>query len=174
MADSSIERLDDAAVAEIPSAKERSILFTAEMVNAILNGSKTMTRRVMNPQPSEDWTPYGEMNEVHKMVDGEFVMRRGAPVVIGHGYSNYDGDEGYACPYGKPGDRLYARETYRLEKVYDGHRPVDVPDSRVWYCADQGAVQYRGLFIKGRKRPSIHMPRWASRIMRHVQAGEMK
>lgn len=145
------------------TVKERPIFFTADMVNAILDGRKTQTRRVMRDQPSEDWRPHGRQDEVHKMVDGDFIMGRGAPVVMGYGYSNYDGDEGYACPYGKPSDHLYVRESWAHDRQFDHLAPTRFPES----AQNTQHVVYGSDIVQGwhRKRASIHMPKWASRIM---------
>jgi hypothetical protein len=89
--------------------KERPIIFSAPMVRAILEERKTQTRRIVKPQPSEGWRPFG-YGLVHKMKDGDFVMRNDEPVVIGWGASNEEGDEAYKCPHGQPGDRLWVKE----------------------------------------------------------------
>jgi hypothetical protein len=64
----------------------------------------------------------------------------------------------YVCPYGQPGDRLWVREAWKAHSVFDNVPPRDIPKTCVWYPADSG-------YMPGsRARPSIHMPRWASRI----------
>lgn len=145
---------------------ERPILFSGEMVRAILEGRKTMTRRVMNLQPSEDWQPYS-YNEVHKMRDGEFVMRHGGPVEIGWGPSNEDGSEAYKCPYGQPGDQLWCKEAWRTWIGHDSLKPSEI--------GSYGPVRYEsdgrwegGANDPGRYRSSRFMPRWASRILLEV------
>jgi hypothetical protein len=119
-------------------ARERPILFSSEMVRAILDGRKTMTRRVI------------------KMVPG--ILE-----------ANYKGDilplpslvEAYkkawltACPYGQPGDRLWVRETWQ-------HNPF----GGIVYRAGSGIVNCDGRGWK----PSIFMPRWASRITLEITA----
>lgn len=139
--------------------KERPILVSAPMVRAILEGRKTQTRRIMKPQPVRD----GNWHCLPKYSAGsDTAFREGAP---------YFGD----CPYGKAyeGDRLWVRETCRAEELeYAGW------EDGVRYLADNHwrAIEntreaadawielnsYRGL--KGAVVPSIHMPRWASRI----------
>lgn len=65
------------------------------------------------------------------------------------------------CPKGLPGDRLYVRENYRFSSAHDSLKPSLVPfGDAVEYFADTTAKHY----LEGRLRPSIHMPRWASRI----------
>jgi len=73
--------------------KERPILFGGEMVRAILDGSKTQTRRVIKPQPDEAWTMQG-------------------PCVINGHYADGPCKSDLRCPYGKSGDRLWVKETF--------------------------------------------------------------
>ena len=137
-----------------PQANERPILFSAPMVRAILDGRKTQTRRIVKPQP-----------EMIQDCDPE-------------GYSwvpQYGGRElsWTQCPYGQPGDRLGVREAHSILNTHGQHRadglrwgpwgglPTTVsPDgTKIAY--------YREGFDRAdppRWRPSIHMPRWASRI----------
>lgn len=98
--------------------KERPILFNSEMVKAILEGRKTQTRRVVKPQPDD---------------------------IPGMKCTGLNKDSLKQCPHGKPGDRLWVRETFVL--TYSGTK----------YKATNydATVKYK---------PSIHMPRWASRI----------
>lgn len=132
---------------------ERPILFDAEMVRAILAGRKTQTRRIVQPQPGDEWHP-ASYGEVHKLRDGEFVFRNGEPVVIGWGPSNHDGGEAFPCPYGKPGDRLWVREAW-------GEHPEI--EACTCYKADPGH-KYDGIKWK----PSIHMPRARCRMRLEV------
>jgi hypothetical protein len=119
--------------------KERPILFSGPMVQAILDGRKTQTRRVVKPQP-EYWEQTGGY---HYPLDKK--PYRGAPV------GRVRSIDEYRCPYGQPGDRLWVRETWHQ---YAG--------GEVIYRADYGPESYQA----GAKgwRPSIFMPRWASRI----------
>jgi hypothetical protein len=134
------------------TVKERPIPFNGKMVKAILSGTKTQARRVVKPQP-------------YKMIDGwpyRSVFDRIAQAIIGN--------KVHRCPYGKPGDRLWVKETHYLTD--DGHKEFAV------YAADADDVKLHlaridalgpnfpaDIAAKHRKlRPSIHMPRWASRI----------
>jgi hypothetical protein len=146
--------------------KERPILFSGEMVRAILDGRKTQTRRVVKPQPDS--------------------VRSSALVKSG-----YETKHGYEikCPYGQPGDRLWVRESFQL--VIDPEKYIDektfkqgkislselfgnwhqrdktkVSDDKehYWiYKADGNPVLNTPL-KNIRWKPSIHMPRIASRI----------
>ena len=134
--------------------KERPILFSAPMVRAILDGSKTQTRRVVKPVGKDDsfaLVDYGDGWWPYRSDDGESSIRA-------------DGNETpISCPYGKKGSRLWVRETWQAVNGNDRARHIvthPAPD-RGWieYAAtprtDEPAYKWR---------PSIHMPRWASRI----------
>ncbi|ECH9120161.1 hypothetical protein R980_22375 [Salmonella enterica subsp. enterica] len=124
------------------------MIFNAEMVRAILDGRKTQTRRIMKVQPG---TP-------------EFGLRR----IIESSKANENGmyfwSQDDACgikarskpflfPYGEVGDRIWVRETFCA--VPDHEEPAGC--SALLYAAD-GNGPY------GKWTPSIHMPRWASRL----------
>lgn len=125
--------------------KERPILFSAPMVRAILAGTKTQTRRVVRPQPSRGMELWGSESEPQ---DGEFTF-------------SGNGNELFVkCPYGAVGSRLWVRETWQVWTEFDGIKASDLPEemrARLNYPAD-------GNVWDARLRPSLHMPRWASRI----------
>jgi hypothetical protein len=141
--------------------KERPILFSAPMVRAILAGTKTQTRRVMPHQPQEIlpgyapkvYWPARDRHMTHGDPDGAAYLQFERP-------GDYDGAHvmrggfGFRCRYGQPGDRLWVREAWR--PVHGGY-------------PDQGA-RYRADFDRDQTvwRPSIHMPRWASRTTLEV------
>ena len=130
--------------------KERPILFSAPMARAINADRKTQTRRIVKPQP--EWTEPATAWTFHE--DGH----------SGPGWYAHNDDypeEGslfYRCPYGQPGDRLWVRETWREfidSECVDGVRHELGRD--VLYRADGDSSKFAW-------RPSIFMPRWASRI----------
>ena len=119
--------------------KERPIIMTTDSIRGILDGRKTMTRRVIKPQPEL----CGNFYELDKAGWSSGITSI-TPV---YGHSLY-----YACPYGVPGDRLWVREAFKIEE-----------ENRVRYLADIDQPAYeRGW------RSSIFMPRWASRITLEV------
>lgn len=132
------------------------------MVRAILDGTKTQTRRVITPQLDPAWgvTSAGVLSS-HTVHDGEWWWLSGDP-------KDFEtlgvcGDP-FRCPYGVPGDRLWVRESWCA--TLDGwpvFRPVG-PDCKVWYKANND----RPTWAEQRWKPSIHMPRWASRITLEV------
>jgi hypothetical protein len=133
--------------------KEKPILFSTPLVQAILEGRKSQTRRVMKPQPKKNDNGFWEYAGAGWSLDSH------VPVVPGHSLAA-------SCPYGKPGDELWVRETFAFESKFDDWKPsICRPSMQVHYFAD-GYTTGEGNVSNniGRKRPSIHMPRWASRI----------
>lgn len=143
--------------------RERPIIFNAKMVRAILDGSKTQTRRVIR------WK-YTRYIEIAERDDGsKWPWSEDAENVC---------DYWHPCPFGAVGDRLWVRETFSFIGNEDGH-PVDADGN---LCAKEDAQRiYRasatqkpdnyglwtspdGFDFEGAWTPSIHMPRWASRI----------
>ena len=127
---------------------ERPILFGAPMVRAILAGKKTQTRRVVK-------FPRFAVAECVEPLDG----------YPGEWTWFHEGERmaSIECPYGEPGDTLLVREQFAMpRRVTNGGRESQlVPDH------DVGGVHYLadGEAPAGyRSRPSIHMPRWASRL----------
>lgn len=122
--------------------KDRPILFSAPMVRAILEGRKTQTRRAVNGVADPD--------EIEVLGDsGEAFMHSGAC----ESFCDYAcGGAVLKCPYGIPGDRLWVKETFWKHKQTSFVRHAD--------CASDASWKEKGW----RKVPSIHMPRWASRI----------
>ncbi|ELH1551802.1 TPA: hypothetical protein ACKP9T_002295 [Pseudomonas aeruginosa] len=150
--------------------KERPILFSGPMVRAILEGRKTVTRRVMKPQPDF----LGSMvdpNTPFKTLDAGLHAR-------------------ITCPYGEPGDRLWVRETWTDVNMCGApalayRADEDIRDlmEEPGFLDDRGAFNYDDPRVKpypfacwyaeldqARWRPSIHMPRWASRILLEITA----
>ena len=132
--------------------KERPILFSAPMVRALLAGTKTQTRRVVKMKSHQQIEQRDDGRDWPWMYDGE-----------------RDADYWMACPYGQPGDRLWVRETFRGCRAYEvqGYPPKDWGNKPIWFEAD-GAPPGRPDQWASRSRPSIHMPRWASRITLEV------
>ncbi|NBD11804.1 hypothetical protein GTY96_22835 [Corallococcus sp. c25j21] len=138
--------------------RERPILFSGPMVRAILAGRKTVTRRLIKPQPTDvEFWLHGKPSNSR---DGLPTMRD----ATGKGWAACGP---FTCPYGKPGDRLWVKETYALDRIHDPTRPSAVLPTLLrdrWYRAD--GEQW--VPLRGRWRPSIHMPRWASRLTLEV------
>lgn len=143
--------------------KERPILFSATMVRAILDGRKTQTRRILKGSTEHK----GVYNPAYLAV--------------------HQNDKGWKqiCPYGKLGDQLWVRETWANYQTIDhvrrtnGRAFSEISDGCAAYRADghdtiqdlkdhirlTSSAAFEAIEVRGDKWiPSIHMPRWASRI----------
>ena len=139
--------------------KERPILFSGPMVNAIREGRKTQTRRIVKPQ-REEYDNLGDGESLYDFQTGKSIT----------------------CPYGKPGDQLWVREAWRTGKKLDEHSGSkieelanaagyvgDRPKCSLKYEADGHHREWCADDITefgdwGRYRHARFMPRWASRI----------
>ncbi|KTB95072.1 hypothetical protein AO073_14530 [Pseudomonas syringae ICMP 11293] len=128
-------------------AKERPILFSAPMVRAILLGQKTVTRRPIR----------------FPFIDKEFGCElAGNEIGLDEIRSN--------CPYGVPGQRLWVREAWKADAQVNAIAPRELSHGEpIQYPAD-GASRQNGcsMITPGKTRPSIHMPRWVSRILLEI------
>lgn len=153
--------------------KERPILFSASMVRAILEGSKTQTRRSSRYQEA-----FAEMDGQICAWTGFMGWQR-IEAVLAPENAGLNTNPEVRCPYGLPGDRLWVRETHAIMSTdpgtvsvaYRERVPVDktLADTDggldVIYVSDPTAWQWASAHIDcERWRPSIFMPRWASRI----------
>ena len=155
----------------------KSILFNDEMVRAILDGRKTKTRRPLKPQPDDD----------AKIMIGEMGSSKGVAFI---GNSTSGGHvTRIVSPYGQVGDRLWIRETFCLEHQVESDQPPPFTDGRpILYLRDgiECSKEEAEIWIQPHYRatdptpelsyedtdgeptvkwkPSIHIPRWASRI----------
>lgn len=128
---------------------DRPILFSAPMVRALLNGSKTQTRRVLKPQPSDDLDNLG---------DGETVldMATGKPVNLRF----------------EVGDRLWVRETWYCDHIDCQRGPYLCPENMtLTQLVEDGWLHFRAtdepnIWEAGQPkwRTPLHLPRWASRL----------
>ncbi|EDS6805966.1 morphogenetic protein [Salmonella enterica subsp. enterica serovar Legon] len=141
--------------------KERGMIFNAEMVRAILEGRKTQTRRPVKPQP-------------------ELTERSGFSwngVVFGSGSDDRETNRNFAhvkCPFGKPGDRIWVRETFQgplfdyeqMQSYLEDSSKFEKPEFCQYAADGKPAPEYYDADdnLHCGWCPSIHMPRWASRI----------
>lgn len=171
---------------------ERPILFSGAMVRAILAGTKTQTRRVVTPTPRlmPEWSSPGSDGWI-------FFEGSSKEILIAEDYiRRCHGEWAARCPYGKPGDTLWVRETWYCDHCFAGDyettwrkgvranldKLIDREAcEREWRGDDFGMMYYRADVPSGRFgdagywaepgskwRPSIHMPRWASRLTLRV------
>lgn len=143
--------------------KEHPILMNAAMVRAVLDGSKTQTRRALKRQPDY---PIIIATDPHT---NRYQIGEREPVT--------EAALQRASPYGQPGDRLWVRETFGYVSPDEHQRPHS--ECKIEYRADlaPGCTDRPGQWpideCKGdperpRWRPSIHMPRAASRILLEI------
>lgn len=130
---------------------ERPILYQTEMIQANLTDLKTQTRREMNPQPIK-------LESLWTFKSTAWSADKG-PIRPIYGHSLYNN-----CPYGKPGDLLYARETWH--SVHDCKTDEFL---KYGYKADWSDGITSHPKNKGIWNPSIHMPKAASRIWSMVE-----
>lgn len=130
---------------------DRPIIFSAPMVRALLDGRKTQTRRIAGfVQPDGDG----------------FHIRGNGGGVLG---ADEDAVRTYGADYAPyaVGDRLYVREEWKSTPAYDDLKPSDMSgDQPLCYPADGATFNWAEADggVLGRRRPGMHMPRWASRL----------
>ncbi|HHK0377682.1 TPA: hypothetical protein ACQQJB_001828 [Pseudomonas aeruginosa] len=145
--------------AETP--RERPILFNDQMVRAILEGRKTVTRRVVK---------YTGFYAIDAAIHGNDVALREREALSTR------------CPFGQPGDRLWVREAWQGPLISDEEQAAN----QSWWkdmtkFQDQAHCAYRASgdnneyvdpdgYFHCKWKPSIHMPRWASRILLEITA----
>lgn len=144
--------------------KERPILFSAPMVRAILDGRKTQTRRTVKIQHPLDLPNYYATGRTLC----ELENQPGAFMEFRHTSQDEVGFTGspaaflLRCPYGQPRDRLWARETHYLVRAQGR------PDGHVIEIDYKADPEHPIRMCPQKWRPSIHMPRWASRILLEI------
>lgn len=140
--------------------KEHPILFSAPMVRALLAGTKTQTRREAIKCSTPGRVVLCDFDAVECLIELE---------------NTFNGQRSWkSCPYGKPGDRLWVREAFQGPLIDDD--AIENPDEintpkYCFYAADGGsAPEFMTADDELRCcwRPSIHMPRWASRIILEI------
>lgn len=136
--------------------KERPVIFNGEMVRAILDGRKTQTRRAVSDR------------HLH-LIDIASQVGECYPLESGIDHANSQSYYREHCPFGQVGDRLWVRETFAAFDADWKHpgKPHDLKDGpwpNVVYPASVAKIP------DGTCRPSIHMPRWASRITLEITA----
>lgn len=142
--------------------KERPILFSAPMVRALLYGTKTQTRRLCKP---------AQTHALSRVVEVPDPQERGQVYNRSH-FGDEDGDIQFACPYGGKGDRLWVREAFDFLPSGGPDQP-QACDIVYWASGSTeprtAPSDYNPMIYGHQKvRPSIHMPRWASRILLEI------
>ncbi|CNE71665.1 hypothetical protein [Yersinia kristensenii] len=152
--------------------KECPILFNSEMVNAILSGRKTQTRRIMKRQPVPSETREGDFwfscDKMQSMVHISDFLPSNSAIQDAHEFFSA------CCPIGAVGDQLWVRETFQGPLFDYEQMESYLEDSAKFesheYCVYKADGNTTPEFVDAddnlhcKWRPSIHMPRWASRI----------
>ncbi len=146
--------------------KERGWIAHAHEVRAILDSRQSQFRRVFKPQPGPfQYLDYDEGRGWHFWHD--VVTYEPGSLVMGADQEY--GDE-IKCPYGKPGDRLWLKEKWAMDQVYDRRHPRHGNDLFTrWYAADDSRAGPTNCNDqRGKWRSSVTMPCWASRLTLEV------
>jgi hypothetical protein len=160
--------------------KQRPIIFNTAMVQAILDGNKTQTRRTMKPQPTPcDYTnPNGSPKGGHWYPSNIFQTMVHVESLMGN-EPIWDGVASDACPICSVGDRLWVRETFCIGKYEAEDRSPECGGELIYIsqCFGDNDVIFKqhaldiGCNIEDATwKPSIHMPRAAARILLEVTA----
>ncbi|HHB7992374.1 TPA: hypothetical protein ACN7OE_001219 [Klebsiella pneumoniae] len=160
--------------------KERGMIFNGEMVRAILDGLKTQTRRevklnldIARLATTYDWATSLAANHYQGLAEEQIQQKaeslRGVihPVILGNGQM-----VSIICPHGKPGDRIWVREAFRVHS-----RATDVA-TLVYKASERNSWTEQTHRVPvavcnkpatpEKWTPSLHMPRWASRILLEI------
>jgi hypothetical protein len=152
--------------------KERSIIFSGPMVRSIISGTKTQTRRIINPQPPvHHWEHFKDSPLAEYQLRAAVHGNVGCwtPMMRKNGEEwRYDETACAVCPYGADTDQLWVREAFCLNNPEFEHQKPPTPrpsngNRWPWYAATEPNVE--GKNGKSPWKSSIHMPRWASRLL---------
>ncbi|MEH4265722.1 hypothetical protein [Klebsiella aerogenes] len=152
---------------------ERGMIFNGEMVRAILDGRKTQTRRIMKIQPEHSGLGLRLVTDSKNgSDDGKYF------------WSSSDAcglkarSKSFTCPFGVVGDRIWVRETFQgplfdyeqMESYLEDSSKFEKPEFCQYAADGKPAPEYYDADDNLRHgwRPSIHMPRWASRILLEI------
>ena len=138
--------------------KYRPIIFSGAMVRALLADTKTQTRRIVKPQPFNG-RPDDEVRK--QMIENGALGQDESLTDLINGAIDHGFIPEAKCPYGHTGYRLWVRETYFGNHFQHPNEPED--ERELYYRAD-GLLNFEGEESLIKWRPSIFMPRWASRI----------
>ena len=143
---------------------ERGMIFNAEMVRALLSGRKTQTRRIIKPQPEATLSGSLSGKWLSRPLNG-LLLPKIEDIAI-------------HCPFGVVGDRIWVRETFQgplfdydlMDSYCKDPTPFEKPEFCVYKADGVPAPEFYDADdeLHCCWRPSIHMPRWASRILLEI------
>lgn len=152
----------------------KPILFNTEMVRGVDAGIKTVTRRVVKPQPCAECDHGGQHEFIRDdFTEGSsftgFVCKKCGYGVCGPHFKFPVGTSWLRPPY-RPGDILYVRETWYYESFYEDNDaiPADLPSGRCTWRYEYKATSPDYPVAPGHWHPSIHMPEEAARLFLRV------
>lgn len=163
--------------------KMTPILMNADMVRATMAGTKTQTRRVVKPKRCHRLLPGQTFadNSLSAYPDGSglgWLFHSIPPSPKGAEWTkkHYPGNQGINCPYGNVGDRLWVREAWHASVIADCGTALEYKATFKQFQEKNPEVPWEGftssveayewtcIHYKPHWMPSIHMPRWASRL----------
>ncbi|MGO1090987.1 morphogenetic protein [Klebsiella pneumoniae] len=143
---------------------ERGMIFNAEMVRALLSGRKTQTRRIIKPQPEATLSGSLSGKWLSRPLNG-LLLPKIEDIAI-------------HCPFGVVGDRIWVREKFQgplfdydlMDSYCKDPTPFEKPEFCVYKADGVPAPEFYDADdeLHCCWRPSIHMPRWASRILLEI------
>ncbi len=141
------------------------MIFNGEMVRALLDGRKTQTRRALSDRQLKMISVAADVGECYPLESGQ----------------NHENSQSYYrewCPFGAIGDRIWVRETFQgplfdfdlMDSYCKDPTPFERPEFCVYKADGAPAPEFYDADdeLHCRWRPSIHMPRWASRILLEI------
>lgn len=146
---------------------ERGMIFNSEMVRAILDGRKTQTRRIMKVQPENSELGLRRVVESKNGIDdGKYFWSQSDATGL------KSRSKPFACPFGTVGDRIWVREAFRVHS-----RATDVA-TLVYKASERNSWTEQTHRVPvavcnkpatpEKWTPSLHMPRWTSRILLEI------
>jgi hypothetical protein len=169
----------------IEKVRERPILFSTAMVKAILEGRKTVTRRVVNPQPIIDedgirfpWATFFNSGTVFTWdedgIGGENWDAKEFPKEDKFQQALKRTQHPKACPHGKEGDRLWIKETFTILDYWEDSKSVQVMyeggATNVCQLTDREWSKFINWQEKTERKPSLFMFRSLNRITLELKA----
>ncbi|EKK1834639.1 morphogenetic protein [Klebsiella variicola] len=143
---------------------ECGMIFNAEMVRALMSGRKTQTRRIIKPQPEATLSGSLSGKWLSRPLNG-LLLPKIEDIAI-------------HCPFGVVGDRIWVRETFQgplfdydlMDSYCKDPTPFEKPEFCVYKADGVPAPEFYDADdeLHCCWRPSIHMPRWACRILLEI------
>lgn len=147
---------------------ERPLLLRGPQVRAFREGRQTQDRRPMKPQPFYDQEAWKNNFNFSRDHNGTWIWqpRKDTRWFYWDNWGGFDPRISLDCPFGREGDQLWVRESWATPGNYDHVKPSDLPNhigcEIVYRATEQYPLYYHW-------RPSIHMPRWASRLILEIE-----